>query len=70
MKRIINMLLNMVWPALISLFLLCFTQAFIVGKEWTEPLIFITGFLTVAFGAAFIAGVVWNIVYSIKHKDE
>lgn len=70
MKRIINMLLYMIYPALISLFTLCFVKAFVVGKEWTEPLIGITAFLTVAFMIAFIAGFVWNIVYSIKHKDE
>ena len=69
MKRIINMLLGMIYPALIFLFILCFAEAFIFDSYFREPLQIVTAILTIIFGALFVAGFIWNIVYTIKHKD-
>lgn len=70
MKRIINMLLGMVYPMLISLFIYGFAEAFISERDFREPLQTATVIMAIVFGAMFIAGVIWNIVYSVKHKDE
>ncbi len=71
MKRIINMLLTMVYPMLISLFTLGFAEAFISDREFREPLLIVTAIITAVFGVMFIVGFIWNIVYSIlKNKEE
>ncbi len=92
MKRIIDMLLRMIWPAIV-LFVLLVAEVLIndtriltihkyaegnsvsdtsilINQEWVEPLIGVTIFAVVLFTALFIAGFIWNIVYSIKHKNE
>ncbi len=71
MKRIINMLLTMVYPMLISLFTLGFAEAFVADRDFREPLQIVTATMTAIFGVMFIAGFIWNIVYSIlKNKEE
>lgn len=92
MKRIIDMLLKMIWPAIVSFILLVaeifvsetrfftlhkyaegesvFETSILIGDEFTAPLIWLTIFAVAIFAAMFIAGLVWNVVYSIKHKDE
>lgn len=70
MKRIINMFLNLIYPALISLFLFCFTKAFIVERDFREPLLVVTAILAIVLGGLFVTGFIWNIVYSIKHKND
>ncbi len=70
MKRIINMLLWMLAPMCFFLFLFCFTDAFI--KDWGIglPLEYISIILSIIFGALFLTGFIWNIVYSLKHGDK
>lgn len=95
MKRIIDMLLKMIWPAFAS-FVLLLIELFVLEEsvciirrsgdessvstivvpvdEWRmglrEGLKGFTVFLVVLFSTMFIVGFIWNIVYSIKHKDE
>ena len=95
MKRIIDMLLKMIWPAfasfvllLIELFVLEESVCIIRGSgegssvstivvpfdEWRigirEGIKGITIFAVVVFSLMFTVGFVWNIVYSLKHKEE
>ena len=69
MKRIIDMLLWMLVPMLVCLSLFMFATAFIVGRI-LEPLQIITVILSIIFGALFLTGFIWNIVYSLKHGDK
>lgn len=72
MKRLINMLLSMVYPALISFFIFSYAsvESSNLGRDYREPIQAISATFAIIFGVAFVAGVVWNIIYSLKHKDE
>ena len=68
MKRNINFLLSMVYPMLISLFICCFAQAFVdIAYNFYVPF---AGALTFIFFILFLIGIILNIRYSLKHKDE
>ncbi len=93
MKRIIDMLLKMIWPAFVS-FILLMVEVFIFyssiyimhstngrveeSKEIffsIEPAVLETAIglsliATVVFSIMFVTGVIWNIVYSLKHGDK
>lgn len=66
MKKIINTLLTMVYPSLISFFILVFISAFLKGDEW---LIYgnVAILFTIIFGIMFLIGFIMQIVSSIRH---
>ena len=95
MKRIIDMLLKMIWPAIV-LFIVLLVEIFVLDESVSiihktaegntvtkivvpidelrmgirEGIKGITIFAVVVFSLMFTVGFVWNIVYSLKHKDE
>lgn len=69
MKKISEVFLQMIYPALISLFIFAFTDAFVSGSS-LEPLQLISAVLCIIFGLIFIIGFVMNIIYNLKHNKE
>lgn len=93
MKRIIDMLLKMIWPAFVS-FILLMVEVFIfysdirifrstsdsveeskeifflIEPAVLETVIALSLIATVVFSIMFVTGVIWNIVYSLKHGDK
>ena len=71
MKRLIDTFLKMIYPALISLAVYAFTDAFVsTSSEHSVIIIFIS--LSVFFFSIllFLIGFFMNIAYCIKHKSE
>lgn len=67
MKKLIDMLLSMVYPALISLFIFVFVDTFTLSDN-RQLLQLISALCGDIFGLMFVAGLVLNVIYIIKHK--
>lgn len=71
MRRLIDTLLKLIYPALLSLFVYAFTAAFVNNQN--EYFVFITFFALSIFIFSllfFLVGFIMNIIYCIKHKGE
>lgn len=69
MKNLFKTFINMVYPALISLFLFIFTTAFVSG-EYLEILQVLTVISSILFGILFLSGIIGNSILLIKNKEK
>lgn len=69
MKKNSNIFINMVYPMLISLFLYCFTTAFVKNSS-LESLQLISIILTFVFGIMFVIGLIFEIIHLFKSRKE
>ncbi len=67
MKSIFEKLTAMVYPMLISLFLLLYTEANVTSDLY-EPLLIVTVFLSLLFACMFIIGLVCTLIAGSNKK--
>lgn len=67
MKSIFEKLTAMVYPMLISLFLLLYTEANVTSDLY-EPLLIVTVFLSLLFACMFVVGLVCTLIAGSNKK--
>ena len=67
MKTIFKKLSEMVYPMLISLFLLIYTEVN-VTTDLYEPMLIVTVFLTLLFAGMFLIGLIGSLIGSSKER--
>lgn len=69
MKKSFNTFIHMLYLLMISLFLMCFVEAFVEGQS-LESLQLVTMLMTILFGILAVLGLIYDVVYIVKDKKE
>ena len=69
MKKLNDVLINMVYPMLISLFIFVFAEGFVKGG-YLEPIELVSILFTIFFGILFVVGFVLKIIEAIKDNSK